>query len=153
MEKFLTLFITFQNSYINIMRIAIFVVMAWIGGLKAFTYEADGIVPFVINSPFMSFFYQNTGNTVINEQGKEVAEYTLYKNPEGKTVQKKYRVAHTKQYICFLLRLRPRYHNDWNPRSLRHLVSKNRFLGRSFNDRNVLDYTLLSTHNSRSLCP
>lgn len=88
MEKFLTLFITFQNSYINIMRIAIFVVMAWIGGLKAFTYEADGIVPFVINSPFMSFFYQNTGNTVINEQGKEVAEYTLYKNPEGKTVQK-----------------------------------------------------------------
>lgn len=88
MEKFLTLFITFQNSYINIMRIAIFVVMAWIGGLKAFTYEADGIVPFVINSPFMSFFYQNTGNTVINEQGKEVAEYILHKNPEGKTVQK-----------------------------------------------------------------
>jgi uncharacterized membrane protein YkgB len=29
--------------------------MAWIGGLKAFQYEADGIVPFVANSPLMSF--------------------------------------------------------------------------------------------------
>lgn len=88
MEKFLKLFVSSQNRFINLMRIAIFIVMAWIGGLKAFSYEADGIVPFVINSPFMSSFYQNSGNTVINEKGKEVAEYTLYKNPEGKTVQK-----------------------------------------------------------------
>lgn len=51
--------------------------MAWIGGLKAFQYEADGIVPFVANSPFMSFFY-----------AKEAPEYVAYKNPEGKTVQK-----------------------------------------------------------------
>lgn len=69
------------------MRISIFVVMVWIGGLKAFPYEADGIVPFVINSPFMSFFYHNTGKTIVNDQGKKVAEYSLYKNPEGKTVQ------------------------------------------------------------------
>lgn len=51
--------------------------MAWIGGLKAFQYEADGIVPFVANSPLMSFFYT-----------KEAPEYAEYKNPEGKTVQK-----------------------------------------------------------------
>lgn len=62
--------------------------MVWIGGLKAFPYEADGIVPFVINSPFMSFFYHNTDKTTVDDQGKEIAEYTLYKNPEGKTVQK-----------------------------------------------------------------
>src|SRR3546814_3169774 len=62
--------------------------MAWIGGLKAFQYEADGIVPFVINSPFMNFFYQNTGETAINDKGEVVAEYTLHKNPEGKTVRK-----------------------------------------------------------------
>lgn len=62
--------------------------MAWIGGLKAFQYEADGIVPFVINSPFMNFFYNNTGKTATDANGKTVAEYTLYKNPEGKTVQK-----------------------------------------------------------------
>jgi len=88
MEKFLKLFVSSQNRFINLMHIAIFIVMAWIGGLKAFPYEADGIVPFVTNSPFMSFFYKYSDNKVINEKGKEVAEYTLYKNPEGKTVQK-----------------------------------------------------------------
>ncbi|QNL51832.1 YkgB family protein [Olivibacter sp. SDN3] len=87
MEKILRLFVYFQNKFIDLMRIAIFIVMTWIGGLKAFPYEADGIVPFVINSPFMSFFYHNTGNNAVNEQGEEVAAYTLHKNPEGKTVQ------------------------------------------------------------------
>jgi reactive chlorine resistance protein C len=66
-----------QSSFINILRISIFIVMAWIGGLKAFQYEADGIVPFVANSPLMSFFYN-----------KKAPEYNQYKNPEGKTVQK-----------------------------------------------------------------
>lgn len=73
---------------IHLIRIAIFIVMAWIGGLKAIQYEADGIVAFVSNSPAMSFFYNNSRNTVINADGKTVAEYTLYKNPEGKTVSK-----------------------------------------------------------------
>lgn len=74
--------------FFNFLRISIFIVMAWIGGLKAFHYEADGIVPFVANSPLMSFFYKNAGNKVINEDKKLVAEYTLYKNPEGKVIQK-----------------------------------------------------------------
>ncbi|MBV8328499.1 DUF417 family protein [Chryseobacterium sp.] len=73
---------------LNFLRLSIFIVMAWIGGLKAFQYEADGIVPFVANSPFMSFFYKNAGNKVLNEDKKRVSEYTLYKNPEGKVVQK-----------------------------------------------------------------
>jgi len=88
MEKFLNLLVNSQNRFINFMRIAIFIVMVWIGGLKVLPYEADGIVPFVINSPFMSFFYHNTDQTIVNDHGKEIAEYTLYKNPEGKTVQK-----------------------------------------------------------------
>ncbi|HXS55023.1 MAG TPA: DUF417 family protein [Hanamia sp.] len=66
-----------QSAFINLLRISIFIVMAWIGGLKAFQYEADGIVPFVANSPLMSFFYN-----------KKAPEYNQYKNPEGKTVQK-----------------------------------------------------------------
>lgn len=66
-----------QSTFINITRITIFIVMAWIGGLKAFQYEADGIVPFVANSPLMSFFYN-----------KKAPEYNEYKNPEGKTVLK-----------------------------------------------------------------
>lgn len=77
-----------QRNFINLARISIFIVMAWIGGLKAFQYEADGIVPFVANSPFMSFFYNNSGKVALNEKGENVAEYTLHKNPEGKVVQK-----------------------------------------------------------------
>lgn len=66
-----------QNQFINFLCFAVFLVMVWIGGLKAFQYEADGIVPFVANSPAMSFFYS-----------KKAPEYQQYKNPEGKTVQK-----------------------------------------------------------------
>ena len=36
----------------------------------------------------MSFFYENTNKNGVDENGKIVAAYTLYKNPEGKTVQK-----------------------------------------------------------------
>src|SRR5690606_16458717 len=88
MEKIYNLSIKFEGYFINFTRIAVFVVMAWIGGLKAFPYEADGIVPFVSNSPFMSFFYEKSNSKVFNKEGKEVLEYSLYKNPEGKTVQK-----------------------------------------------------------------
>lgn len=77
-----------DTYFFNFLRISIFIVMAWIGGLKAFHYEADGIVPFVANSPLMSFFYKNADHKVIKEDKKRVAEYTLYKNPEGKVVQK-----------------------------------------------------------------
>lgn len=59
-----------QSQFINFMRVAIFIVMAWIGGLKVCQYEADGIVPFVTNSPFMNFFYNNTGKTGVNEKVK-----------------------------------------------------------------------------------
>lgn len=77
-----------ERHFFNFMRIAIFIVMAWIGGLKAFQYEADGIVHFVSNSPFMSFLYNNSDKTALNEDGKEVKEYVLHKNPEGKVVHK-----------------------------------------------------------------
>lgn len=79
MEKLIKIFASSQKQFINLTRIAIFIVMAWIGGLKAFQYEADGIVPFVANSPVMSFFYD-----------KEAPEYNEYKNPESKTVQKNF---------------------------------------------------------------
>ncbi len=77
MKKLTTYLAKSQWHFINLTRISIFIVMAWIGGLKAFQYEADGIVPFVANSPLMSFFY-----------AKDAPEYNEYKNPEGKTVQK-----------------------------------------------------------------
>lgn len=77
MNRLITILANSQSQFINMARIAILIVMVWIGGLKAFQYEADGIVPFVANSPFMSFFY-----------AKDAPEYMAYKNPEGKTVQK-----------------------------------------------------------------
>ncbi len=77
MNKLIQLLAKSQSGFINFTRFAILVVMVWIGGLKAFQYEADGIVPFVANSPLMSFFYQ-----------KDAPEYKDYRNPEGKTVQK-----------------------------------------------------------------
>jgi len=88
MEKIYHIIITLRPAFFNFMRIAIALVMLWIGGLKAFQYEADGIVPFVINSPFMNFLYQNTHDTILEESGKEVPAYTKFKNPEGKIVQK-----------------------------------------------------------------
>ncbi|PVY37912.1 reactive chlorine resistance membrane protein RclC [Pontibacter virosus] len=66
-----------QRYFVHFTRISIFIVMAWIGGLKAFQYEADGIVPFVANSPLMSFFYT-----------KDAPEYQQYKNKEGEVVPK-----------------------------------------------------------------
>ncbi len=77
MHSVLQLLANNQRQFIHFLRVAIFIVMAWIGGLKAFQYEADGIIPFVANSPFMSFLL-----------AKKAPEYQQYKNPEGKTVQK-----------------------------------------------------------------
>lgn len=88
MNNLLNLLINCQTNFINFIRFSIFIVMVWIGGLKAYQYEADGIVPFVTNSPLMSFFYENTNKTAINKEGKTVKEYMLHKNPEGKMVEK-----------------------------------------------------------------
>lgn len=57
---------------IHLIRVAIFIIFVWIGGLKVCNYEAEGIVPFVANSPFMSFFY-----------AKDAPEYKDYKLKEG----------------------------------------------------------------------
>jgi reactive chlorine resistance protein C len=46
-----------DRAGIVILRIALIIVLVWIGGLKFTDYEAEGIVPFVANSPVMSFFY------------------------------------------------------------------------------------------------
>ena len=72
MKRGLILLANAQGIFINFIRVAIFIVMVWIGGLKAYQYEAEGIVPFVANSPFMSFFYT-----------KQTPQYRDYQNKEG----------------------------------------------------------------------
>jgi reactive chlorine resistance protein C len=56
-------------------RAGLIIVLLWIGGLKVYHYEADGIVPFVANSPFMKFFY-----------AYPAPEYRKHMNKEGELV-------------------------------------------------------------------
>ena len=60
---------------VTVARLGLIVVLLWIGGLKAFPYEADGIVPFMANSPAMSFFYRY-----------EAPEYRQHMNKEGELI-------------------------------------------------------------------
>lgn len=76
LQELFTLFLTIaastQKLGIHLIRVAILIIFVWIGGLKFWNYEAEGIVPFVANSPFMSFFYT-----------KSAPEYKEYKLKEG----------------------------------------------------------------------
>lgn len=87
MAKLSSLFVVFLNVAassqklgINLIRVAILVIFVWIGGLKFWNYEAEGIVPFVANSPFMSFFYT-----------KSAPEYKDYKLKEGEFNEAKHK--------------------------------------------------------------
>ena len=59
----------------TVLRAGLIIVLLWIGALKAAPYEADGIVPFVANSPVMSFFYE-----------RPAPEYRQHLNKEGELV-------------------------------------------------------------------
>lgn len=72
MQAVLNISASLKGFGVHLSRVAIFIIFIWIGGLKFWNYEAEGIVPFVANSPFMSFFYE-----------KEAPEYKDYKLKEG----------------------------------------------------------------------
>ncbi len=60
---------------VAVTRAGLVVVLVWIGGLKAYPYEAEGVVPFVANSPLMSFIYR-----------QPAGEYRRHLNREGDVV-------------------------------------------------------------------
>ena len=60
---------------ITLTRVGLVVVLVWIGGIKMYRYEDEGIVPFVANSPAMSFFYR-----------QPAGEYRKHVNREGDLV-------------------------------------------------------------------
>ena len=60
---------------VAVTRLGLVVVLLWIGGQKVCRFEADGIVPFVANSPFMGFFYAHPA-----------PEYRQHMNREGEVV-------------------------------------------------------------------
>jgi len=59
----------------GVLRLGLVVVLLWIGGLKFADYESDSIVPFVANSPLMSFLYHFPA-----------PEYRRYMNKEGEVI-------------------------------------------------------------------
>jgi uncharacterized membrane protein YkgB len=75
-NSLITLISSFDRAGKTAIRYGIVVVFIWIGVLKFFPYEADGIVPFVANSPFMSEFYSHP------------EQYKKHINPEGALIQK-----------------------------------------------------------------
>ncbi|SFS18395.1 Uncharacterized membrane protein YkgB [Granulicella pectinivorans] len=56
----------------GMLRVALVLVLVWIGGLKFADYEADSIVPLVSNSPVMRFLYRHPGEyrTHMNKEGE-----------------------------------------------------------------------------------
>ncbi len=60
---------------VTVARFGLVIVLLWIGGLKIAKYEAEGIVPFVANSPAMNFFYTY-----------DAPEYKKHMNREGELV-------------------------------------------------------------------
>ena len=72
MHSFFSFAARAQAAGIHLARWGIVIVLLWIGGLKAFRYEAVGIVPFVANSPVMDFFYTH-----------EAPAYKQHMNREG----------------------------------------------------------------------
>lgn len=72
--KFIEIAAQANRPGVILTRVGLIVVLLWIGGLKAFRYEADGIMPFVANSPLMSFLLNDPGN------------YKSHRNPEGALV-------------------------------------------------------------------
>ena len=88
--KFLECASNLKSLGYKLIRIAILIIFVWIGGLKFANYEANGIVPFVANSPLMSFFLKDANNKVTTDEGKVVKEYTLNKVPEGQYTDAKH---------------------------------------------------------------
>lgn len=74
MQRLFTVAARCGSFGIAVTRLGIIVVLFWIGGLKAFDYEAEGIVPFVANSPFMNFLLADPGH------------YAAHKTAEGALV-------------------------------------------------------------------
>jgi uncharacterized membrane protein YkgB len=74
-DKILQLATRTDHLGVVVTRVGLVIVLVWIGGLKMYKYEDDGIVPFVANSPFMSFFYR-----------APAGEYKQHMNREGQVV-------------------------------------------------------------------
>lgn len=68
------------------LRVALIVVLLWIGALKFAPYEADSIVPLVANSPAMRFMYHSPApeyRHYMNREGENVPEHRAWQEQNG----------------------------------------------------------------------
>lgn len=139
---FLTIAASAQKLGINLIRVAILVIFVWIGGLKFWNYEAEGIVPFVANSPFMSFFYT-----------KDAPEYKEYKLKEGELDETKHLWHEENNTYGFshglgILIMGIRYLDVF-----RHLLSENRFGGGRTGYCHDIGHFVFPCNNARGVGP
>ena len=70
----------------GLLRFGLVVVLVWIGSLKFASYEADGLVPLVSNSPVMSFFYRHPApeyRHYMNREGELIAPHRKWQESNG----------------------------------------------------------------------
>lgn len=110
--RFLTLAAGSERLGMTMTRLGLIVVLLWIGGLKIFKYEADGIVPFVANSPLMSFLYRHPApeyKTHMNAEGQLVPQNRAW-HEENRTYEFSYGLGAVIVLYGLLLCLHP-----WSP--------------------------------------
>lgn len=90
------------------LRIALVLVLVWIGGLKFAGYEADSIVPFVANSPLMRFLYRypDQYKTHMNREGELKAANRVWHNGNH-TYRVSHGIAFAELAIALLILLYP----------------------------------------------
>ena len=69
-----------------VLRVGLVVVLLWIGALKFASYEADSIVPMVVNSPFLRFVYRFRAPAYrdhMNKEGELVPEHRQWHRENG----------------------------------------------------------------------
>lgn len=111
-SRFLTLAAGSERLGMTMTRLGLVVVLLWIGGLKIFKYEADGIVPFVANSPLMSFLYKHPApeyKTHMNAEGQLVPQNRAW-HEENRTYEFSYGLGAVIVLYGLLLCLHP-----WSP--------------------------------------
>jgi uncharacterized membrane protein YkgB len=74
-KRFYAMAASLDRIGMGMSRLGLVLVLVWIGALKFARYEADSIVPFVANSPLMSFLYHHPS-----------PEYRAYMNREGELI-------------------------------------------------------------------
>lgn len=75
-----------QQIGMGLLRVALVIVLVWIGSLKFVDYEAEGIVPLVANSTIMSFFYHYPApdyQTHMSKEGERNAAHKEWHRANG----------------------------------------------------------------------